>query len=116
MPLTCAEYATRLCLQQRPLQRLNGADIRLRRTPPYCHADARARQVDAAGGHDFALADQFVNPGATQHEDVHGFTASHSARDGIGADSCRGCERHERMTRRAFELRRQRDVCRCRPA
>ena len=88
MPLTCAEYATDFACSN---ARFSASTVLMsgfgapRRTAMPMLERARSTRLAATT---LPSPTNSSIAGATQDDDVHRFTASHAARDGIRPDSC----------------------------
>ena len=69
------DIGDRLGREQRLLELVDRADVRLGRALLHHHADADAGEIDLAAGGELAARDHFVDHGRGDHQDVEGFAA-----------------------------------------
>ena len=100
--------AHRLGLQQRALERIDGADIRLRRAGAHRHGDQRTHEIDAAARLHLSLLDQLVEPRRREDDHVDRLAAIQAIRNRVRRCAHRRAERADHVNVRvAFEPRRE---------
>jgi hypothetical protein len=91
--------------QQRLLEGLDGADVRLSRPRAHRRTDGRSRKIDVRSGGDPARGDQLAETLPREDHHVGGHAAAKLGRDGFRALSLRGTgQRGDGDSGRALEL------------